>query len=358
MAIGRVTGFDVKTVKKYVHIESFNRSLPEPCKAWVSKSDAYKVQIDGCMERAKRKRKKQRNIATRIFNRLVEEHRGFACSYRLVAAYVTKKKELYGGGSEFYMWLEHIPGEAQVGFGKADFYDCNVRRQGCYLNVSFPHSNAGYLHLLRGGNIQCLVEGLMNVCHIGGVPTRLWLDRASALANRVLRSDNRGLTRESLRLKNHYDFNTAFCSLGKSNEEGNEESKVGYHRWNMLVPVTKVDDLEAFNAHLLKQRRGHVEASLLEQRLHKELFEDERKALLSLPALAFNKSVLKVVHTNSYVKFTLNKGKQTHSAVLRCAKSKVFVKLTVHEIIVLDKTYRVITMHLRLYGNHQQESMD
>lgn len=253
MAIGRATGFDVKTVKKYVHIESFNRSLFAPCKAWVSKSDAYKVQIDGCMERAKWERKKQRNIATRIFNWLVEEHFDFACSYRLVAAYVTKKKELYGGGSEFYMWLEYIPGEAQVGFGKTDFYDGHVRRQGCYLNVSFPHSNAGYLHLLRGGNMQCLVESLMNVCHIGRVPTRLWLDNASAVVNKVLRNDNRGLTREPLRFKNHYDLNTAFCSLGKSNEEGNVESKVGYHRRNMLVPVTKVDDLEAFNAHLLQQ---------------------------------------------------------------------------------------------------------
>jgi len=105
-------------------------------------------------------------------------------------------------------------------------------------------------------------------------------------------------------------------------------------------------------------RRGHVEALLVEQRLHKELFEDERKALLPLPAVAFDESELKVVRTNSYAKFTLNKGKQTHSAVLRCAKSKVFVKLTAHEIIVLDKNYREITRPLWLHGNHQQESMD
>lgn len=42
-----------------------------------------------------------------------------------MAAYVAEKREeLHGGGSEFYefyMSLEHIPSEAQVGFGKADF---------------------------------------------------------------------------------------------------------------------------------------------------------------------------------------------------------------------------------------------
>ncbi len=88
----------------------------------VSKLNAYKEQIDDWLEGDEREQKKQRHTATRTFNWLVEEQPDFDCSYRLVAAYVAKrKKELYGGGSEFHMPLEQIPGEAWAGFGKADF---------------------------------------------------------------------------------------------------------------------------------------------------------------------------------------------------------------------------------------------
>lgn len=96
----------------------------------------------------------------------------------------------------------------------------------------------------------------------------------------------------------------------------------------------------------------------LGQHLHKEFFEDDRKALLPLPFVASDELELKVVRTNGYAKFTLSKGKHTCSAATHYAPSQVFAKLTAYEVIVLDKNYRESTRHLRLYGNHQQESMD
>lgn len=83
------------------------------CKVRVSKLDAHKKQIDGWLEGNKRERKKQRQEATTILNQLVEEQPNFDCSCPLVASYAAKKKrELYGGRSEFYMPLEHMPVEA------------------------------------------------------------------------------------------------------------------------------------------------------------------------------------------------------------------------------------------------------
>lgn len=73
-AIARTTGFDVKIVKEYVHMEDFNRPLPGSCKVRVSKLDAYKGQIGGWLEGDKQEQKKQRHTATRISNRLAEEH--------------------------------------------------------------------------------------------------------------------------------------------------------------------------------------------------------------------------------------------------------------------------------------------
>ncbi len=147
-----------------------------------SKLDKYKEEIDSWLEADKQARKKQRHTARRVFDRLAGIYGPeFNCSYRLVAAYVAeRKKALYSQETQFFMPLEHIPGEAQVDFGEADFYEGNELCNGYYLNLSFPNSNGGYLQLFKGQNMQCLAEGLMNIfAHLGGVPTRLWFDNLS-----------------------------------------------------------------------------------------------------------------------------------------------------------------------------------
>ncbi len=100
--ISRATGFDVKTVTKYIRMEDYNQPLPKPRQIRGSKLDKYKEQIDKWMIDDKLVRKKQRHTAKRIFDRLRKEHPGFDCSCRLVANYVSeKKKEIYGGQNGF-----------------------------------------------------------------------------------------------------------------------------------------------------------------------------------------------------------------------------------------------------------------
>ena len=59
--------------------------------------------------------------------------------------------------------LEHKAGEAQVDFGSADFYENGRLYSGKYLNLSFPSSNAGYIQLFKGENMECLLEGLVAI---------------------------------------------------------------------------------------------------------------------------------------------------------------------------------------------------
>ncbi|MGB4618408.1 MAG: IS21 family transposase [Dethiobacteria bacterium] len=360
--IARTTGHDVKTVKKYIYMEDFNQPPPKPTENRGSKLDKYKSKIDDWLEADKQERKKQRHTAKRVYDRLKAMYSpDFDCSYRLVAAYVSQKKKLlYSTQDQFYMPLEHICGEAQVDFGEADFFEGNVRYTGHYLNVSFPQSNAGYLQLFKGENMQCLAEGLMNIfAHIGGAPKRIWFDNLSPAVKKILKNHGRELTNAFLRFKNHYGFEAAFCNAGKGNEKGHVENKVGYHRRNILVPVPRIDDLKAYNRHLLEvcdqdMMRPHYS----KERLIKELFEDDRKALLPLPAVAFDESEFRSVRTNSYAKFTLNGGKHTYSTAPKYANSELFVRLTAHEVIVLDESYREVKRHPRLYGEQEQESMD
>jgi transposase len=361
-SIARATGHDVKTVKKYINMKDFTQPLPKPAKKRGSKLDKYKEEIDSWLEADKQARKKQRHTARRVFDRLAGIYGPeFNCSYRLVAAYVAeRKKALYSQETQFFMPLEHIPGEAQVDFGEADFYEGNELCNGYYLNLSFPNSNGGYLQLFKGQNMQCLAEGLMNIfAHLGGVPTRLWFDNLSPAVKKILKNHGRELTDSFLRFKNHHGFIAAFCNPESGHEKGNVENKVGYHRRNLLVPIPRIDDLRAFNRQLLEKcdrdmQRPHYKKALLIQ----ELFFEDRKALLPLPSVPYDESEIKKVRTNSYAKFTLNDGKHTYSTAPRYANSEVFVRLTAHDVIVLDESYREAIRHPRLYGKENKESMD
>jgi len=185
--------------------------------------------------------------------------------------------------------------------------------------------------------------------HIGGVPTRLWFDNLSPVVKKILKNHGRELTDSFLRFKNHYGFVAAFCNPESGNEKGNVENKVGYHRRNLLVPVPRVDDLKTYNRQLLEECDQDMQRPHYKKQLQiRELFAEDQKALLPLPAVTYDESVLKKVRTNSYAKFTLNDGKHTYSTAPRYANGEVFARLSAHDVIVLDENYREIIRHPRL----------
>lgn len=65
--------------------------------------------------------------------------------------------------------LEHSPGESQVDFGCADFYENGkLHHEAKYLVLSFPYSNGGYLQLNYGENMECLLEVFINTIIVQG----------------------------------------------------------------------------------------------------------------------------------------------------------------------------------------------
>lgn len=359
--ISRETGHDVKTVKKYIYMEDFNKP-PKPPKRTHSKLDPYKEEINSWLELDKQTRKKQRHTAKKVHDRLKKNYgEKYDCSYRLVATYVKeRKREIYNGGGDFYLPLQHINGECQVDFGEADFYEKGIHHSGYYLNLSFPQSNAGYFQLFKGENFQCLVKGLKNIfSHIGGVPTRIWFDNPSTVVKNVMKSGERDLTESFQRFKNHYGFVATFCNPASGHEKGSVETKVGYHRRNFLVPVPEFVELELFNKELLEEcdndmLRPHYKKGII----IKELFEKDLEKFLPLPVEEFDESKLIFVKTNAHAKFTLNNGRHSYSTAPKYAKTGLYARLTAYEVIVLDESYREVKRHPRLYGEKRQESMD
>jgi len=122
--IARTYGVDRKTVRRYINKTDWNQPVAVTTVGVFPKLTSYKEKIDHWLLDDKKHKRKQRHTAKRVYNRLVEEYgEQFDCSYRTVAGYVAlKKKELYQKDT-CMIPLEHIPGEAQVDFGHADFYE-------------------------------------------------------------------------------------------------------------------------------------------------------------------------------------------------------------------------------------------
>jgi transposase len=111
-----------KTLRKYINKKNRNEEI-KPVTVRKSKHNLYKTIIDGWLEDDRRRRKKQRHKAQRVFNRLCEEYgeQAFSCSYRTVASYVAEKKLETRNSRIAALPLVHRVGEAQLDFGEADF---------------------------------------------------------------------------------------------------------------------------------------------------------------------------------------------------------------------------------------------
>ena len=360
--IARETGHDRKTIRDLIKKEDWNtKNKPVSVEPTFPKLEPFKATIDEWLLDDKKAKRKQRHTALRVYKRLVKECGSeFSCSYRTVAGYVAVKRQEIFGQRVSYLPLEHIASEAQVDFGEAEFYQNSKLYEGHYLNLSLPHSNQGFLQIFRGENQECLFEGLITIFnHIGGVPTRIWFDNASTMVKHVFKEGKRSLTDGFLRFKEHYRFEAAFCNVESGHEKGNIESKVGYHRRNMLVPVPHCKSLTDLNKDLLIQcdEDGDREHYRKEAKIS-ELYQADKESLLPLPSVPLDVSRYETVTTNGYGRFYLHKGLHEYSVSPKYAKSKVLVKITANHVIPLDESHREIVRHVRLYGDTKQQSMD
>ena len=362
--IAEKIGCDWRTVKKYVDQEDFSppKPIPESEVKHESKLDPFKPLIDNWLTGDKKAPRKQRHTAKRVFKRLQKEVFGFNCSYRLVADYVSwKKKDLNLKKNENYLPLVHHPGEGQADFGFTAFYENGYyHEKGKHLVLTFPYSNGGYMQLNYGENMECLLEGLQAIFeYVGGVPTEIWFDNTSTIVTDIIKGGGRDITERFSRFSEHYRFNPVFMNPAAGWEKGNVENKVGYLRRNEFVPVPQFSRLDEKNKELLPacdedMRREHYDKN----RMINDLFQEDKAALLPLPAIRFDTSGYGSAVTDKYGRFTLDKGKHRYSVSPAFCEVSVQYRLTSGEVIVMDSDMHEIVRHRRLYGENETESMD
>lgn len=347
--IARTVEVNRKTVAKYVNQEDFSPVVSAKRKKRCPVLGPFMPIIDQWLESDRKERKKQRHTAKRIYDRLVAEH-GYQGSERNVRLYVSrKKKELYSDKPEGYIPLEHQPGEAQVDFGEMDYRDAKgITRKGYFLNVSFPYSNAGFVQVFKGQNQECLLEGLKNIFKfIGGVPWLMVFDNLSAAVVKI--KPERVLTENFERFANHYGFEFRFCNPASGNEKGSVESKVGYHRRNLFVPVPTIIDFEDYNREIIKKSRIKMSELHYEKKVPiSELFLKDQRWLLALPSVPFENFRLQRVTSDKFGRVKIEN--KRYSVAPSYAQQNLWAKLYHDRVQVLNDHYETIIEHPRLYG--------
>jgi transposase len=229
--------------------------------------------------------RKQRHTAKRILDRLRDE-RGYTGGYTAVKEAVRYWRARH---REVFVPLVHSPGEGQVDFGTAQVVLDGVTTKVALFVMTLMYSDAVFCCVYPRECTETFLDGHCRAfAFFGGVPKRISYDNSKIAIARIIGPRRRELTRAFLQLASHYLFASHFCLVRRPNEKGQVEGLVGYTRRNFLVPVPKVDRLEALNCQLSTHCREDLDRRLRGQCATKaQRLEEERPALLTLPKQAF-----------------------------------------------------------------------
>lgn len=357
--IAKQTGYDRSTIKKYVSQEDFSPQVPmKPRRR--GKTEPYRAQARLWLEMDEEAPRRQRHTAKRIYQRLKEESEAkglpFDVSERSIRSMVAELRTELAQIALTALPLLHPPGEAQVDFGRTDFYLQGIKIQGYHLGITFPHSDAKYVQLFKGQNFECLAQGLTDFFqHLGGTPTAIWFDNMSTAVKKIKSHGERDITDNFRRLQCHYGFDSNFCNPAAGHEKGSVENFIGYSRRNYFVPIPKIDNLEAYNQELLDLCDKDLDREHYKyKRSVSSLFESDRQNLKPLPLYPFEACSYVPARTNNYGKIRYQRNTYSSSGNLRSCQ--VTLKLGAHQVTVLDGRMKPVVTHPRLYGK-DQESM-
>lgn len=338
----RREGIHWKTLKKILsHSEppGYRMDQPRP----KPKIGPFLDQMVQIIEADKQFPKKQRHTAKRIYERI--KQMGYTGKYTQVKEAV---REIKRCRKEVFMPLIHRPGEAQVDFGYALAKVAGVLKKVAFFVMALPFSDAFFLMAFERECTESYWEGHVRAFEFfGGVPHRISYDNSKVLVSKIIGTYERKLTDGFLKLQSHYLFKEHFCRVARANEKGVVEGVVKFARLNFLVPVPQVRDLDELNVLLRKMCREDMQRRLRGKTGTKaELFDEDRKAFLQLPASPFDACRKQPSRANSLslVRFDNN----DYSVPVAYAHHEILIKGYVDRV-VLCHHHTVVAEHRRFW---------
>jgi transposase len=319
----------------------YRREAPYPCPVL----EPYQAVIDGWLEEDRKRPRKQRHTAWRVWERLRDE-RGFTGSVRTVRRYVRKWREK---GQEVFFPLVFDPGEeCQVDWGRGWAVIGGQEREICLFCMRQCYSTGSFARAYE----REVQEGLQDGHERGfgffqGVPRRLAYDNLGAVVKEVGPGRQRELTEWFLGLKSHYLFETRFCNVGQGHEKGHVENLVKHVQRTFLTPLPEVASLEELNAHLEQACRKDLDRRARDGKTRRQLLAEEQERFLPLPAapLPACRQATPFASKMSLVRFENN----DYSVPVRWARHPCLVQGYLDRVAISVRG-EVVAEHKRLWG--------
>ena len=342
----RLFGLDRKTVRKMLAFSvppGYRRAGP-PRRP---KLDPFTGIIDRIVEEDRSSHRKQRHTAKRIFERLCDEH-GFTGGYTIIVKDHVRERRLRS--REVFVPLHHAAGHAQVDFGEAMALIGGVARKVHFFALDLPHSDGCFVKAYPAETTEAFCDGHNAAfAFFGGVPRSILYDNTKLAVARILGDGTRQRTRVFTELQSHYLFEDRFGRPGKGNDKGKVEGLIGFIRRNFLVPVPRVESIDALNDGLVAQCRRRQGARL---RGHTvtigERLERDRDALLALPPAPYDACDRRPgrVSSLSLVRYRNN----DYSVPVAYGHREVLIRAYVDEVVI-SCAADAIAWHRRSYDS-------
>jgi transposase len=311
-----VEGWSIRRIARELHVSpktirrSLDRSVSteEPrytrtAPIFSPKMGPYGGVIDAWLEADLSAPKKQRHTARRIWERLREEY-GAEVAESTVRAFVARRRREVAPKGDAFLHLVFPPAEAaQVDWGEACVVMAGVPTRIYLFCMRLCYSTAAFVMAFPNARRECFLEGHVRAFEFfGGVPRRIVYDNLSSAVKRILHGRRRELNDRFLTLAAHYLFEPVFANPGAGWEKGLVEDLVGTFRRNVLVPVPTADSFAELNNRLWEELLGWRRKAPPNRGGHTvgELWDEERRLFLPLPAAAYRASTSHSVRVSKF----------------------------------------------------------
>ena len=349
--IARDTGHSKNTIKKVLRSEysEYKARVMQPYPIL----GPYLKMIDKWLGDDKLRPKKQRHTAVRIYNRLKQEH-DFQGAETTVRRYVREAKRRLGVGSPqvFIPSDPQIGVEAEVDWGRCIGILGGIETQLKLFCMRSKYSGKHFVCCYPCERQQALFDGhIQAFAFFGGVFPVLIYDNLTTAVQKVLRGKKRVLQESYEKFRGYYNFIPRFCNPGQGHEKGGVEGLVGYARRNYMVPVPEAESLEELNKKLLQDCLSYGDHRIAgRERTVNELYEAEKKHLISLPDIAFSNLETSCGKVDKYSTVVVDKNR--YSVPTSYAYFKVNVVLYVDRVEIFYGSKKIAS-HRRLYDNNK-----
>ena len=349
--ISRDTGHSRNTIKKVLRGEKQNytprKTQPQPV------IGEFSHFIEQWLLNDKEQPKKQRHTARRIYHRLVSEY-GFTGSESNIRRHVREVKACLGMGQikAFIPLAPDLGQEAEIDWGTA-----TIKLDGQPTKVKMfcmrsKGSGKSFVRLYPCERQQAFFDGMMQgFAFFGGIFPILIFDNLTTAVKKVLVGKKQLEQDSFVKFRSYYNFSARFCNPGQGHEKGGVEGLVGFARRNFLVPVPEVDSLEILNKQILQEciaYGGHRIAG--RQQTVAELFEQEKKFLISLPLIPFSNLQFYNQKADKYATVIIDKNR--YSVPVKYSGYRLRITAGFDQVEIFYQNLKIAT-HKRLYNNNQ-----